>query len=73
MQFLNLFCPMYPKHGRIWDIAADRFYCSHHQHDEEGTINLWTGNELIKAHHDATIAKQQLQVNTNGSPEAPLT
>lgn len=50
MNFLNLFCPTYKKHGRIWDIDEDTFYCSHHQHDEEGTVNVWTAKELMDSH-----------------------
>jgi hypothetical protein len=68
MQFLNLFCPDYPKHGRIWDIGQDKFYCSNQQHDQEGTTCLWTGAELIAAHNAATTAKQQSQTDTTGSP-----
>lgn len=59
MNFLNLFCPAYSKHGRIWDIDEDTFYCSHHQHDEEGTPNIWTAQELIQAH--ATSAEESSQ------------
>ena len=50
MNFLNLFCPTHKKHGRIWDIGEDTFYCSHHEHDEEGTANIWTAQSLVKAH-----------------------
>ena len=50
MNFLNLFCPTDKKHGRIWDIDEDTFYCSHHQHDEEGTSNVWTAQGLTEAH-----------------------
>ena len=57
MNFLNLFCPSHPKHGKIWELEQDRFYCSHQQHDEEGSQNLWTANQLISAH--AIIAKEQ--------------
>jgi hypothetical protein len=69
MQFLNLFCPTYPTHGRIWDLWQDRFYCSHQQHDEEGKQNLWTAKELIAAHESATTAKEIAQKTMDGSPE----
>lgn len=59
MNFLNLFCPTYPKHGRIWNLDEDTFYCSHQQHDEEGKANIWTAEELIEAH--AINAKEQNQ------------
>jgi hypothetical protein len=68
MNFLNLFCPSYPKHGRIWDLGQDTFYCSHQQHDEEGKQNLWTAQELIAAHAPSVKEEEETHFGFLGSP-----
>ena len=53
---LSLTCPTHKEHRRLWNIRTDKteiFYCSHSDHDKDGSRSLWKAEQLQAAHEEA--------------------
>ena len=53
---LSLTCPTHKSHRRLWNIRTGKrevYYCSHSDHDKDGSRQLWTADALLAAHEEA--------------------
>lgn len=46
MEGTSVHCPTHPAHGRLFQLASGRWFCSHHEHDTTRTRAFFTDPEL---------------------------
>lgn len=49
-------CPVNPEHGRVYDLAFDRWYCPHQEHDREHTRAIFSEEEVFAGHVKPSVA-----------------
>lgn len=41
-------CPVNPRHGGLYMLDADTFYCPHHEHDADGTPAIFDAEGVAR-------------------------